>query len=112
MTTLLLNDREEELLARATPHHLSHSRISRYAQCPEQYRCYYVVGLRPKAPGASLVFGQFLHQALAHLFQHQGDPVAYFQQFWDQVKDADLYYSARDTWQSLREKPRNSFRTS
>lgn len=104
MTTLLLQDREEELLAASAPNHLSHSRISRYAQCPEQYRFYYVVGLRPKAPGAGLVFGQFVHQALAHLFQHQGDPLAYFREFWSQVKDAELSYSARDTWTTLSEK--------
>jgi ATP-dependent helicase/DNAse subunit B len=100
----LLQDREELLLSASGPNHLSYSRISRYAQCPEQYRFYYVVGLRPKAPGAALVFGQFLHQALAHLFQHQGDPVAYFQEFWQQIKDAELSYSARDNWATLKEK--------
>ena len=59
-----LNDREEEVVPRTTPH-LSHSRISRYLHCPEQYRLYYLEGLRPRVPSASLVFGQVVHQALS-----------------------------------------------
>ena len=102
-TALLIQDREEQVLPLSTPH-LSHSRINRYLTCPEQYRLYYVVGLRPIAPAASLVFGQFLHQALAHLFQHHGDPVGFFRELWGQIKDAQIAYSARETWETLGER--------
>lgn len=84
-----------------TPH-LSHSRIQRYLHCPEQYRLYYVEGLRPRAPSASLVFGQVVHQALADLFAHGVDPIESFQRAWHALREIELSYTKRDTWDSLR----------
>lgn len=82
--------------------HLSHSRISRYLLCPEQYRLYYVERLRPRAPSASLAFGQAVHQALARLFQAGEDPAACFLEFWAGAENAELNYPKRDSWESLR----------
>src|SRR5207245_10627967 len=65
---------EREEFATAAPH-LCFSRINRYLHCPAQYRLYYVENLRPRFAAASLVFGQVVHQALAHLFREQGDPL-------------------------------------
>lgn len=85
---------------RALPH-LSHSRIDRYLLCPEQYRLYYIEGLRPKAQAAALAFGKVLHQALAHLFQTGGDPVAFFEAAWAQLRDVPLKYGKRGSWGDL-----------
>jgi len=85
------------------PSQLSYSRISRYLHCPEQYRLYYVEGLRPRYPAASLVFGQILHQALARLFRERGDPVQFFERLWSEARDYDLTYSQRESWEKLRE---------
>src|SRR5262249_11545473 len=81
--------------------HLSHSRISRYMHCPEQYRLYYVENLRARYPSASLVFGRVVHEAIASLFQAGEDPVSKFIETWQVVRDADLSYSARETWEKL-----------
>ncbi len=83
-----------------TPH-LSHSRINRYLQCPEQYRLYYLENLRPRFPSASLVFGQVLHEALASFFRNGTDPVESFLKSWRDAKQADLTYSDRESWEKL-----------
>lgn len=83
--------------------HLSHSRISRYLHCPEQYRLYYVKGLRPRVPAASLVFGQVVHKALAGFFRHKIDPVGAFNETWAQLKTVDLDYGERDSWEKCAE---------
>ena len=83
------------------PAHLSHSQISRYLQCPEQYRLYYIERLRPRYAPASLVFGQTVHQALAHLFQHGLDPAEYFLEAWAKLEKKKLNYGKRDSWQRL-----------
>lgn len=81
--------------------YLSHSRIGKYLHCPEQYRLYYVEGLRRRIPDASLVFGQVVHQALATLFQNGEDPVDVFTRLWTEVESADLAYSERESWTKL-----------
>src|SRR5947209_17340906 len=91
---------EGEVFAHAKPH-LSYSRINRYLHCPEQYRLYYIENLRPRFAAASLVFGQIVHQALAGLFRDGSDPVHHFQNTWQQAKDYDLSYSARESWEKL-----------
>ncbi|MEX2526449.1 MAG: PD-(D/E)XK nuclease family protein [Gemmatimonadota bacterium] len=83
--------------------HLSYSRIQRYLHCPEQYRLYYVKGLRPRSPSASLAFGQIVHQALAHLFQERGDPVQRFRESWEGAREAALTYAQRDSWEKMAE---------
>jgi hypothetical protein len=47
MIERLLAEKEERGRPNGVPH-LSHSRISRYLLCPEQYRLYYVENLRPR----------------------------------------------------------------
>lgn len=81
--------------------YLSHSRINKYLQCPEQYRLHYVESLRPKITDASLVFGQIVHKALEQLFRAGEDPVARFGLLWDQLKDATLAYKERESWAGL-----------
>jgi RecB family exonuclease len=81
--------------------HLSFTRIDRYLECPEQYRLYYLEGLRPKEPSANLAFGQAIHQSLAFLFATQGDPVAFFTKIWGEVEHAPIRYSGRATWNGL-----------
>lgn len=83
--------------------HWSHSRINKYLMCPEQYRLYYVEGLRLRIPSANLVFGQMIHQALAALLGAQKDPVRIFQQSWENLKGVELTFSARDSWEKLAE---------
>ena len=95
-----LTDPDPAATLRKDPH-LSHSRIGRYLLCPEQYRLYYVENLRPRFPAASMIFGQFVHQALAHLFRTGSDPVKWFLGEWDDVKDLQLTYSARESWEKL-----------
>jgi CRISPR/Cas system-associated exonuclease Cas4 (RecB family) len=82
--------------------HLSHSRITKYLTCPEQYRLYYVEGLRSRVPSASLVFGSVVHSAMAQFFSGQADAVTWFMQEWDSVLGLALTYKPRETWETLR----------
>lgn len=84
-----------------TPH-LSHARVQRYLHCPEQYRLYYIEGLRPRVPSASLVFGQITHQALAHLFRGRGDAVRFFIDSWQGARDLELAYGRSESWDKLK----------
>src|SRR6266478_5122577 len=93
---------EGEVFVQAKPH-LSYSRINRYLTCPEQYRLYYIANLRPRLTAASLVFGQIVHQALAHLFRGEGDPVQLFLAQWNQARDFDLSYGQRESWEKLQQ---------
>lgn len=93
-------DSEERQDLFAAPHY-SFSRLSKYLSCPEQYRLYYLEGLRPRFPPASLVFGQVLHQALAELLGRGGDPVKLFQERWRAVQATELKFGARDSWDKL-----------
>lgn len=81
--------------------HLSFTRIDKYLDCPEQYRLYYLEGLRPRVPSASLLFGQTIHQALAFYFGMKGDPVAYFQKAWEDIEKMPVKYNGRATWSGL-----------
>jgi len=103
MTGTLVREREEQLDAEATPH-LSYSRIERYLRCPEQYRLYYVEKLRAKVESASLVFGAMVHLALAQLFRQGDDPVETFKREWKAMREIELRYSRKETWQSLADK--------
>src|SRR5437870_7452086 len=93
---------EGEVFAQAKPH-LSYSRINRYLTCPEQYRLYYIENLRPRFAAASLVFGQIVHQALAHLFREQGNPAQFFLAQWNRAHDFDLSYGQRESWEKLKD---------
>jgi hypothetical protein len=97
-----LLDLDEDRVKVQTPH-LSHSRVSKYLHCPEQYRLYYVENLRTRSPASSLVFGQVIHAALADLFGKGGDPVSFFETLWAEAKDWDLTYKNREPWEKLRD---------
>lgn len=97
MLPSFLTDRED-----SGPSHLSHSRVNRYLLCPEQYRLHYIVGLRPRFPPSSLVFGNIVHQALAHRFTTGRDPVAHFEEMWAIIKEIPLGYKERESWEKLR----------
>lgn len=84
--------------------YLSHSRVSKYLTCPEQYRLYYVENLRPKVPSASLEFGQAVHSALASAFLENHHAVSEFIKRWDAVKGTGLRYAYRESWGRLRER--------
>lgn len=91
-----------ERVSHALPH-LSHSRISRYLLCPEQYRLHYIEGLRPRKEPASLVFGRAIHESLEQLFRANENPVERFQELWDAARELDVSYSSKESWESLRE---------
>ena len=80
--------------------HLSYSRIQKYLTCPEQYRLYYIEGLRPKREAAARVFGAVVHQALAEFFRREADPVHLFREEWQGCREFDLRYS-RESWTKL-----------
>lgn len=84
--------------------HLSHSRVNKYLLCPEQYRLHYLENLRPKAPSAALVFGKILHSALASFFGEQASAIDCFLKGWQEMKDAQLTYGYRSSWESLNER--------
>lgn len=105
MGTALLLESEERI--RVDTPYLSYSRVNRYLLCPEQYRLYYLEGLRPMKPSASLTFGQLIHESLASFFQEQTDPVALFANLWEKTRAAEMTYSGRESWEVLLERGRN-----
>jgi RecB family exonuclease len=100
----------EAVLDRTPIPHLSHSRINRYLTCPEQYRLYYIERLRPRIDSASLVFGTVVHVAIADLFRTGEDPVEHFQRDWQNLKDAQLRYKKRESWEDLDSKGKQLLR--
>lgn len=100
-STALLSDAEELVASRRGTPYLSFSRLNRYLHCPEQYRLYYVEGLRPRVPPASLAFGSVVHRALAAFFLKKAEPVSAFQSIWRDLKETDLAYSQRESWEKL-----------
>src|SRR5438045_7611403 len=96
----LLLEKEERARPNRIPH-LSHSRISRYLLCPEQYRLYYVENLRPRLYSASLVFGQVVHQALAAFFRTGTEPATTLAALWKEAGQVELRYGQRESWEKL-----------
>jgi hypothetical protein len=95
------SEERDDLVAPPHTPFLSHSRLSRYLHCPEQYRLYYVENLRLRVPSANLTFGQLLHRALAAFFEQGCEPSDVFAAAWTELQHVDLDYGARDSWQSL-----------
>jgi putative RecB family exonuclease len=98
--TSLIRDREELLDREPTPH-LSYSRINRYLTCPEQYKLYYLENLRPRIESAGLLFGALVHISLAELFRSGVDPAQTFRREWQNLKNIELRYNNRESWESL-----------
>src|SRR2546425_9034206 len=94
----------EQRLDQEPAPHLSHSRINRYLTCPEQYRLYYVEKLRPRIESVSLVFGVVIHAAIADLFRTGEDPVEHFVRDWQNLKDVELRYKKRESWEDFNTK--------
>src|SRR5437899_6778946 len=94
----------EQRLDQEPAPHLSHSRINRYLTCPEQYRLYYVEKLRPRIESASLVFGVVIHAAIADLFRTGEDPVEHFRRDWQNLKEVELRYKKRESWEDFNAK--------
>src|SRR2546427_5684391 len=94
----------EELLDQEPIPHLSPSRITRYLPCPEQYRLYYVEKLRPRIESAGLVFGVVIHAAIADLFRTGEDPMEHFVRDWQNLKDVELRYKKRESWEDFNAK--------
>ncbi|MFZ5861736.1 MAG: PD-(D/E)XK nuclease family protein [Nitrospirota bacterium] len=82
---------------------LSHSRVTRYDFCPRAYRYYYLEGWRPVTKKPALLFGDAIDRGLTALFQRGADPVAVFEAGWQALKDADVEWGKRHTWDALLE---------
>ncbi len=104
MTQVSRIDEPDERLDQDRSTHLSYSRINRYLTCPEQYRLYYLERLRPKVESAGLVFGALVHVALADLFRNGVEPVQTFLHEWQNLKEVQLDYGKRESWESLKAK--------
>ena len=98
-----IEEPEQRLDQEPVPH-LSHSRINRYLTCPEQYRLYYVEKLRPRIESAGLVFGVVIHAAIADLFRTGEDPVEHFERDWQNLKEVELRYKKRESWEDFNAK--------
>src|SRR5437899_12623355 len=94
----------EQRLDQEPAPHLLHSRINRYLTCPEQYRLYYVEKLRPRIESAGLVFGVVIHAAIADLFRTGEDPVEHFRRDWHNLKEVELRYKKRESWEDFNAK--------
>lgn len=92
---------DESPFHRKHERYLSHSRVNRYMACPEQFRLYYVEGLRPKRSPAALEFGTAVHKALAALFTDGEDLVAAFKTEWSHRQDRNIGYGMRNSWEEL-----------
>jgi RecB family exonuclease len=101
MTENWLEEKDDRIVEEHTPY-LSFSRINRYLTCPASYYFYYIERLRLKVPKATLVFGSLIHLALAHLFNKKAEPVKFFTEVWDGLKQVELTYGKKDSWEKLR----------
>src|SRR6266571_3226853 len=104
MKATSLTKGSDEALDQGPAPHLSHSRVNRYLTCPEQYRLYYVAKLRPRIDSAGLVFGVAIHAAIADLFRTGEDPVEHFVRDWQNLKDVQLHYKKRESWEDFNAK--------
>src|SRR5207247_88134 len=102
----------EELLDQEPIPHLSHSRINRYLTCSQQYRLYYIEKLRPRIESAGLVFGVVIHAAIADLFRTGEDPVEHFERDWQNLKEVELRYKKRESWEDFNAKGEKLLRSS
>jgi PD-(D/E)XK nuclease superfamily protein len=101
MTENWLEEKDDRSVKRDIPF-ISFSQINRYLTCPESYRLYYIERLRLKVPKANLVFGSLIHLSLSHLFNAKAEPVKFFSEVWGGLKQIDLTYGKKDSWERLR----------
>ncbi len=83
------------------------SRLQRYLTCPESYRLHYLERLRPKLQSANFVFGSALHVVLADYFRQGMNPQENFLHLWEGLKDIELHYGGKESWENLRTKGEN-----
>jgi ATP-dependent exoDNAse (exonuclease V) beta subunit len=96
-----VSDSEEKVDTEEAPH-ISNSRLQKYLTCPEQYRLHYIERLQARTEPASLVFGSVLHLALAGFSRHKHDAAAIFEREWQALRELELRYSKKETWDFLR----------
>ncbi len=100
MTPAFVSGPEEKNELKDAPH-FSNSQLQKYLNCPQQYRLYYLENFRPRVVSASLVFGSVMHLALAGHFRHGHDPAAIFEREWQALREIELRYSRKETWEFL-----------
>lgn len=96
-------EEKDDRMAKPKIPFISFSQINRYLTCPESYRLYYIERLRLRVPKANLVFGSLIHLTLAHLFNKKAEPVKFFTEVWGGLKDIELTYGKKDSWEKLRD---------
>jgi hypothetical protein len=78
----------------------SYTQISQFVTCPRRYRYRYLDGWQEKELRAAMLFGRAFEQALAALFRGQ-DPTTVLFERWTAVRELNLTYSTRDTWDGM-----------
>ena len=101
MTENWLEEKDDRTVKREIPF-ISFSQINRYLTCPESFRLYYIERFRLRVPKANLVFGSLIHLTLGHLFNKKAEPVKFFTEVWDGLKQVELTYGKKDSWEKLR----------
>jgi len=101
MTENWLEEKDDRRDKRKMPF-ISFSQINKYLTCPESFRLYYIERLRLRIPKANLVFGSLIHLSLSHLFNAKAEPVKFFSEVWDGLKQIELTYGKKDSWERLR----------
>src|SRR5438876_12425585 len=56
---------------------------------------------------ARFVFGAIIHVAIADLFRTGEDPVEHFRRDWQNLKDVQLRYKKRESWEDFNAKGEN-----
>jgi len=80
--------------------------LAAYETCPRQYFYHYILKWRPLGISANLVFGTVVHRAIEGFLigQHEVkpvDPVALFDQLWQQHTQTEIHYGAKWTSEDL-----------
>ena len=78
----------------------SYTQISQYLSCPRRYKHRYLDGWKEKDTRAAMLFGRAFEQAVGAYFQRQ-DAAARLHQEWASLRDSDLQYSERDSWDRM-----------
>jgi CRISPR/Cas system-associated exonuclease Cas4 (RecB family) len=80
----------------------SYTQISQYLTCPRRYRYRYLDGWKEKDNRAVMLFGRAFEQALDAYFRKE-DPGAALYREWSAVKDQNLQFRKRNSWDRMLE---------